>query len=317
MYGENRADDLKRVVRAFSTNQFARIFPRAYVSWTGETGRGSAPESVQDVVEYFQRCFSEYFDVLGVPRNDISAYLLGKTLMEYGPGDLPAMALLMYAHGAEKVFCVDRFPLVSMSEKNQEVLRRISSTLPPRERERAEQVFQQAGEPESGLHSDRVQYLVRSNGLSGLRGDADLVFSRAVLEHVNDLHGTFEDMHRALRAGGVAIHQVDLKSHGLHRRNSLDFLTWPTYLWNLMYSQKGVPNRWRVDRYRRWIKECEFDLVQLEPTALASFAEIAEVRPHLAAEFRAVSDEDLAWVGFWMVVKKGTGDHRSSSAASA
>src|SRR4029077_4841255 len=108
---------------------------------------------------------------------------------------------------------------------------------------------------EQALAARRIEYLVRPSGLSGLSGQADLVISRAVLEHVDDLAATFADMASALRPGGIAVHQVDLKSHGLHQRNPLDFLSWPPALWRLMYSHKGVPNRWRVTHYRELLRK--------------------------------------------------------------
>jgi hypothetical protein len=127
------------------------------------------------------------------------------------------------------------------------------------------------------------------------------VISRAVLEHVNDLRATFVDMRNVLREHGIAVHQVDLKSHGLHRRTPLDFLTWPTSLWTLMYGHKGVPNRWRVDRYRQILAELGLDTVSLEATAFAEQGSIDAVRAYLARPFRELSDEDLSWLGFWLV----------------
>ena len=104
--------------------------------------------------------------------------------------------------------------------------------------------------------------------------------------------------------GALAIHQVDLKSHGLHRENILDFLSWSSELWNLMYSHKGVPNRWRIDRYRDLLEAMPVETLVLEPTARAAPEVIAAVRPRLADPFRRLSDEDLAWLGFWLVFRK-------------
>jgi hypothetical protein len=100
---------------------------------------------------------------------------------------------------------------------------------------------------------------------------------------------------------------VDLRSHGLHRSNPLDFLTWPDWLWSLMYSGKGVPNRWRVDRYRRDLAEQALQVLRLTPTTLAEPRDVAAVRPYLAEQFRALSDEDLSWLGFWLVCRRRDG----------
>jgi SAM-dependent methyltransferase len=210
----------------------------------------------------------------------------------------------MVAHGAERVTCVDRFQLVSQSEKNNQVLHLLVEGLHGEAKERAEASFYKHADPASGFRRERIRYLVRPGGLSGLSDSADLIISRAVLEHVDHLSATFADMRRTLRPGAVAVHQVDLKSHGLHRHNPLDFLTWPADLWSRMYRHKGVPNRWRVDRYRRYVEANELKTLLFQPTELADVKHIEEVRPYLAAQFQAVSDEDLSWLGFWLVCSK-------------
>lgn len=310
MYGEHPLTDAGRAMRAILTNQLARVAPRWYVKLTGETGRGRAAESAPQTAAYFHRCFNDYLRLLGVGPEAAGDYLRDKAVLEYGPGDLLGMALLLVAHGAEKVICVDRFPLLSGSRFNIEVLRQIMDGLEGAVRARADNCFNQAGEPTSGFRPEYVEYRVRPDGLSGLNEAVDLIISRAVLEHIHDLPASFMDMRQALRKGGFAIHQVDLKSHGLHRRNPLDFLTWPQWLWNWMYSEKGAPNRWRVDRYRQVVAATGLEVLLLEPTTLADERDIAQIRPYLAAPFRAVANEDLAWLGFWLVCRKSSTGRR-------
>lgn len=304
MFVEHPAADLVRVLKACATNQYARFAPRRYLEATGETGRGAGEETVADIAAYFRSCFDDYFEQLGVHADHITDFLQGRRCLEYGPGDLPGVALLMYAHGAEKVWCVDRFALVRWSARNIAVARALVAPLPPTIRERAATAFLVPGDPGSGLDPGRVEYLVRPGGLSGLVDEAHFAYSRAVLEHVDDLAATIEDMERALVSGGMAIHQVDLRSHGLHRRNPLDFLTWPESLWRAMYSQKGVPNRWRVDRYRDILKSTSLAIERLEPIEQFDQCFISEIRPHLAKNFRAVSDDDLRCSVLWMTARK-------------
>lgn len=303
MYWVNPVTDVKRMARAMLTDQVAWLAPSLYVRLTGQTGRGD-DEGVARTADYFRACFRDYFQVAGMPGGQTETYLEGKHVLEYGPGDLPGVALLMIAHGAESVICVDRFPLCRLSDSCIQVLQNLLDALEEGQRERAEQCFVRRGEPASGLNPQRIHYMVKPSGLSGLTDWADLVISRAVLEHVNNLPATFLDMRDALHAHGIAVHQVDLKSHGLHRRSQLDFLTWPSPLWALMYGHKGVPNRWRVDRYRKILAEVGLETVTLEATALAQQREIDEVRPYLARPFRELSDEDLSWLGFWLVCRR-------------
>lgn len=295
---------IRRIARATLTNQLARYAPALYVQITGQTGRGADEIHLDTVGDYFQKCFDEYFEQLGVAQSARQDFLSGKRLLEYGPGDVPGVAILMVAHGAEQVVCVDRFPLVRMSPKNVEIVKLMLERLPDEARQRADLCFRQPGRPESGFNPQYIDYLVRPSGLSGFNVEIDLVFSRAVLEHVNDLPAIFCDMYAGLKPGGVAIHLVDLKSHGLHRVNPLDFLEWPAWLWSLMYSEKGVPNRLRVNVYRDVVSLSGFETHVLEPTLIASMKDIEAVRPKLANCFKNLSDADLSWLGFWLICRK-------------
>lgn len=295
---------VKRVGKALMTNQIAHFAPSLYVRLTGETGRGLGEESSGQAADYFRACFDDYFEKLGIKISEIDSYLVGKRVLEYGPGDLPGVALLMIAHGAESVICVDRFPLVRLTKKNLLVIDDLLSTLNPIKRQRARTCFIDPERPELGFNPVRISYHIDRNGLSGLKEEIDLVISRAVLEHVNDLFATFQDMQSAMKKDAIAIHQVDLKSHGLHQTNPLDFLTWSESLWRLMYSHKGVPNRQRVDSFRRIVTETGFTVDLLEPTLLASPEDVQAIRPNLASPFWQISDQDLRWLGFWLVCRK-------------
>lgn len=295
---------LKRVSQATLTNQIARFAPALYVQLTGQTGRGANEVHLDLVGDYFEQCFDDYFLQLGVEPDERTAFLDGKRILEYGPGDVPGVAVLMAAYGASQVVCVDRFPMVRMSPKNVEIMKLMLERLPEGPHARAAACFRQPGRPESGFDPNRIKYLVRPSGLSGLENEIDLVMSRAVLEHVNDLPASFCDMYAALKPGGVAIHQVDLKSHGLHRQNPLDFLSWPTWLWSLMYSEKGVPNRLRIDAYRHAVGQSGLELLAMKPTLLASLDDVRSIRPDLAEPFKRLSDEDLSCLGFWLTCRK-------------
>lgn len=303
MYGKDFKRDAIRIIKAIITNQLAHWAPRFYIMLTKQTGRGAGEDSSREVANYFKNCFTDYFNILGVYSDRVAAYLSGKHVFEYGPGDIPGVALLMIAHGAEHVTCVDRFPLLSLSPKNIEIINLLMSDMSGEMLQRAEDCFLEKGNPSSGF-SSRIRYLVRPSGLSGLYEEADLVVSRAVLEHVNNLPASFADMYKVLRKGGLAVHEIDLKSHGLHYANPLDFLTWPSNLWSWMYSHKGVPNRLRVNHYREALAATNFTIISMQSTLLAEEQDVESVRPYLAEPFENISDEDLSWLGFWIVLNK-------------
>lgn len=292
--------DPLRVAKAVLTNQIARLSRRLYVRMTGETGRGQEAFSAAETAAYFRQCLADYFALLKLNPQEAAGFLAGKHILEYGPGDIPGVALLLVAYGAERVTCVDRFPLIAMSTYNQTVLNQLLEGLEPAQRVRAENCFRTPGDPASGLNEKHLRYLVSRDGLSAMRAEVSLILSRAVLEHVHDLDAIFADMRSALRPDGVALHQVDLKSHGLHQHNPMDFLTWPVWLWRMMYSEKGAPNRLRRNAYISAAKTAGLGIELMQPTLKAEKKDVSAVRPYLAAPFRSLDDEDLSWLGFWM-----------------
>ena len=62
--------------------------------------------------------------------------------------------------------------------------------------------------------SGSVRYIAPWQGKNVIApGTADLVFSQAALEYVDDLHQTYRALHSWLRPGGVMCHQIDFSAH--------------------------------------------------------------------------------------------------------
>ncbi len=128
-FGNDRSADLCRMIRAMTTNVLARVAPATYVRLTRETGRGLAPEEPAEVAAYFHGCIEEFaarLDAAPVPMD----WWRGKTVVEYGPGDTPGVALLLIGLGAAAVYCVDRFPLLRFSEAQQRTILELHKLLP-------------------------------------------------------------------------------------------------------------------------------------------------------------------------------------------
>lgn len=300
LYTENITKDIIQCLKAILSNQIARFAPKLYVKLTDQTGRGSGDEDAQQIAKYFLTCFDDYRHQFDLSNDDLPSFLNNKCILEYGPGDVLGVALLFYAHGAKSVHCVDRFPLSNLSAKNICVYQLLLEALKGPERIRAEGAFNVSGDPASGLNAGVISYKVTKSGLSGELQKYDLVLSRAVLEHVNDLSSTFKDIKRATKSNGLSIHQVDLRSHGLDRYKALDFLTWPSFLYNLMYSHKGFPNRWRVNTYRGLAEDEGLNIIKLEPIGFFELDSINEIKNDLSQDFVGTPLEELNWKGFWL-----------------
>jgi len=303
VYTENAVQDALRFAKATASNLLARFAPGTYVRLTRQTGRGAREDSVEDVAAYFERCFADYRQQLGVTEYDAGTWLRGLHVLEYGPGDILGTALMFHAYGAAEVECVDRFPMQQVSAWNAAVYRALVARMPEPARARAQAAFVVAGEPASGLRPDAVSYRVTPDGLAARQGAFDLIVSRAVLEHVNSLEATLRDVATCLRPRGVSVHNVDLRSHNLDRYRPFDFLTWPEPLYRLMYSHKGFPNRWRPDAYRAILRGLPLLLRTMEPTGRIAVDDVERIRPHVARHLRGASADDLAWTGFWLCLE--------------
>lgn len=134
----------------------------------------------------------------------------GKVVLELGPGDSLATAVIARALGATRIYLVDAGDFATYEPGAYAALQRHleSAGLHP---------------PDLSSCATRAQMLTvcgaeyLTDGLAGLRRvpqqSVDLVFSQAVLEHVR--RAEFDDTQRALRRvqapAGLASHQVDLK----------------------------------------------------------------------------------------------------------
>jgi len=297
----SKYEELKKILRAMFSNQIARFAPHFYVKITGQTGRGSEEQSVSEIAKYYYECFEDYLKILEIPHEKREDFLAGKTILEYGPGDTPGVAFLMLAFGAERVICVDEFPLYRRSEQAIATLSQLLNMLQEPFRSKGKNCFVKRGDPASGFLDSRFKYVVGRNCLSDLRNEADLIISRSVLEHVSDLEIIFKDMQEALRPNGLSVHKVDLRSHGLHEDNPLDFLAWPQWIWSLMYGNKGFINRRRIDCYRKILGEQCWSIKLIQPTTWADSSDVKEIRNFLVEPYSELSDKDLSCLGFWLV----------------
>lgn len=299
----NFSKDALHFARQVLSNQVARFAPEIYANLTRKTGRGDSVTEPLQMVYYFLECFRDYQEQLDLPGDAVADYLQGKNILEYGPGDTLCMALLLYAHGASRVDCVDRFPLSRLTANNIGAYYHLLNTLPAGPRERAQSAFKHKNLVSSGFNPAAITYRVTPDGLAGNGGSYDLILSRAVLEHVNDLEETMRDIKRNLKPGGLSIHKVDLKSHGLDRHADFDFLTRRPLVYRLMYSHKGCPNRWRVNKYRELAEKVGLRLRALTPTGRLEADKVKRVYPEAARHFGDISPDEFSWLGFWMTLE--------------
>jgi SAM-dependent methyltransferase len=156
----------------------------------------------------------------------IAAHVKGADVCEIGPGDHLATGLVLLAAGARSYTALDRFQGDYWGAEAQAWY-----TLVRRHR----------GGP-TDFRADVGTIASAVEDVDSLPTNAfDLIVSQAVGEHVSDIHAFALATLKMLRPGGIAVHNVDFSNHGIGDGD--EFLSVPGWIWHLMGSNRGLPNR--------------------------------------------------------------------------
>jgi SAM-dependent methyltransferase len=125
----------------------------------------------------------------------------------------------------------------------------------------------------------------------------DLIYSHAVLEHVDDLRGVYETMHRWLKPDGTMSHQIDFKCHGKADTWNGHW-TYSDLAWKLVVGRRPyLLNRAPHSEHVRLLGESGFKIVS--DTVIRTPSVLR--RSELGQRFRALSDADLTTSGAFVV----------------
>jgi SAM-dependent methyltransferase len=260
---------------------------------------------------YVRSVYQDYLNEAGISK-------FSGRIAEVGPGDNCGVALLMLADGAVSIDLVDRF----YSRRDLPHLAQIYSSLIAETKglsafaglDREEQfpgIRRHYGEEASA-----EQFFLQHRRY-------DFIVSRAVLEHVRDPVLSLQRMHDALNPGGMMIHVVDLRDHGMFTSagfHELKFLEIPAWLYPQMTTAIGAPNRVPLSHYRRalpgaiikvarLVGQSRFDRPMLYDDIPARLRKISldgvrRQKPRMSAEFRRELDEDLSVASFYLISQK-------------
>lgn len=212
----------------------------------------------------------------------------GAAVLELGPGDSVASAVIAAAHGAGRVWLVDAGDFatkdVALYQQLASDLKRLGLPAPDLSR---------AITFADVLTACHATYL--TGGLSSFADIAnaslDLVWSHSVLEHVrkHQLAQTLHELHRVLKPGAMASHNVDYQDHLAGALNNLRF---PERLWeSALFADAGFyTNRVPAVVMHRMFRQAGFTLVEED---FGRWPALPTPRSALAAEFSAFEDTDL------------------------
>ncbi len=128
----------------------------------------------------------------------------------------------------------------------------------------------------------------------------DMIFSQAVLEHVEDLAGTYEALARWLKSGGFMSHQIDLASHGLSRHWNGHW-AYSDFTWKLIKGKRPwLINREPYSTHRDLIEKNGFEIVREVKAVDTSGID----RKRLACRFANLSDDDFKTRTAYVLARK-------------
>ncbi|HJN20699.1 MAG: methyltransferase domain-containing protein [Alphaproteobacteria bacterium] len=241
------------------------------------------------------------------------------TVAEIGPGDNFGLALLLLKCGADWVHAIDRYH----SQRNAGHQAAIYEALAARHD--LSDLF------DGNLVEGTLRRLSYHAGLPAERFFRehdirfDAILSRAVMEHLYDPLAALDDMAAAMAPGGIMIHRIDLRDHGMFAgHHPLTFLTSSERLHKAMTRGSGRPNRVLLPEWRQWLAGSGLH-GSLRITRLAGIADeiapaswdevdtglreqalacVREIRLQLPAPLKDFTDDDLAVAGCVLVAQK-------------
>ena len=220
--------------------------------------------------------------------------LQGKVVLEVGPGDSIATAIVAAACGARAILVdVGNFakPEIAFYRRLAEQLR--AENLNPPDLSRC-------GSVAAILQACHAQYL--TNGTQSMaevaENSVDIMFSQAVLEHVRkaEFKAFFQHCRRVIKPSGGASHVVDLKDH---LGGSLNNLRFSDQLWESdFFSSSGFyTNRIQFEDMVSMVRQTGFDVDVLH---VKRWESLPLARNQMAEPFCHLSETELNVSGFSM-----------------
>lgn len=301
-----------------------RLGLRGHLS--GTTASQLGPEGM---VRYAHQVFDDY--VRYGAGGDVGR-IQGASVLEVGPGDNLAVALLFLAHGASRVTCADAFSPSADADLRRQVHRLLLESLSASQAANIRPLLQPGPGGQPLFQPGRLEYYYATpiEKLPQIAQNAryNLIVSRAVLEHVVDLEEGWAVMTSLLAPGGEMWHKVDLRAHGMYAAiHPLYFLTIPEWLWKVVSEPDPGLNRWRLPDYRA-IAVRDFEEVDIYITHILSEKEITphvpleklpdliaerhlgllqQIRPKLPRRLQTLPPEEILVNGIFLICRRPRG----------
>jgi SAM-dependent methyltransferase len=130
----------------------------------------------------------------------------------------------------------------------------------------------------------------------------DMIFSHAVLEHVDDIAAIYSAMNKLLRPGGIVSHQIDFSSHGTANEWNGHW-AYSDPIWSLIRGKRQLLiNRLPYSAHVKMLETCGFRIVcALQYSDLTGLG-----RNQVAPRWRDLPENDLSCKGAFLQATKVT-----------
>jgi len=264
-------------VKIFAKIMMSRI-PFGYALWQR---LGLFRHGQMDNSDYAIKIFRSHLQNAGITNPK------GMTLLEIGPGDSIATAIIAASYGARPLLVdagafvrTDMLPYTNLVSALSE-----DGLVPPD--------ISKCSSIHEILIQCNAQYL--TDGLKSLRQleneSIDLIFSQAVLEHISyhEFPDTMLECYRLLKRNCLCSHQIDLRDH---LSNGLNNLRFSRALWeSSLFSSAGFyTNRIRCDDMLEQFTQAGFQILNC---TMQRWDSLPINRKELNSEFQSKSDDEL------------------------
>jgi hypothetical protein len=259
----------------------------------------AAPEALSAAADYAIQVADHYVRWLGDEQGRSGPE--GLRILEVGPGPTLGTPVLLACFGA-RVAAADRFlpqwdpdfHPAFFGELLHRVSDRGSAFTRPLSRVLAENGFSAAIEC----------YPLAAEQLQDIGETFDVIYSNAVLEHVENLCASAASLAAITAPQGFNFHQVDLRDHRNFER-PLEHLTMPRREFETLrhecHCECGA--LWRACDVATAFNDVGFS-VTTRPNMFAASDYIADLRPRLSREFAQRSDEELMTISAFFAMRR-------------
>jgi len=224
-----------------------------------------------------------------------------KRILEIGPGPDLLLGLLALESGAQSYSAIDYFPVLSAPLSFYENLKK--DLRAPQALRAVDQVCSSLSENKP-INSPEIKYQILGiEKLDETENKYDFIFSKDVLEHVDDLNSAFRAMRSSLASGGRMIHKIDFQTHTsfIQDKDRLNFLRYSDYIYNRFVKFRGGPNRLRLPEVIALAKANGFEVETIRIDKQMEVNELKQSKRFLSEYYRNLDDNSLLPLSAWII----------------